>query len=80
VFTFTGLFGLGETFMSPTMAPLVNSLADERVRGRANSLSGMANSLALSGRPRAPTQSPASEARLGLDPASARRQNGRARI
>ena len=34
MFTFTGLFGLGETFMSPTMAPLVNSLADERVRGR----------------------------------------------
>ena len=33
--------------MSPTMAPLVNSLADERVRGQANSLSGMANSLAL---------------------------------
>jgi MFS family permease len=47
VLTFAGLFGLGETFLAPTMAPLVNILADERVRGRANSLSGMANSAAL---------------------------------
>jgi MFS family permease len=47
VLSFGGLFGLAETFMAPTMAPLVNILADERVRGRANSLSGAANSLAL---------------------------------
>lgn len=47
VLSFAGLFGLAETFMAPTMAPLVNILADERVRGRANSLSGIANSVAL---------------------------------
>jgi hypothetical protein len=37
--------------MAPTIAPLVNSLADERVRSRANWLSGIANSLALIGSP-----------------------------
>jgi MFS family permease len=47
VFTFTALFGLGETFVAPTVGPLVNSLADDRVRGRANSLSAFAQSLAL---------------------------------
>jgi MFS family permease len=47
VFTFTALFGLGETFVAPTLAPLVNTLADDRVRGRANSLAAVAQSLAL---------------------------------
>jgi MFS family permease len=47
VFVFAGLFGLGETFMAPTVAPLVNSLADERVRGRANALSSVAYSMAF---------------------------------
>jgi MFS family permease len=47
VFVFTGLFGLGETFMAPTVAPLVNSLAGERVRGRANALSSSAYSIAF---------------------------------
>jgi MFS family permease len=47
VFAFTGLFGLGETFFAPTMRPLVNSLVDDRIRGRANSISGFTTSLAL---------------------------------
>jgi MFS family permease len=47
VFAFAGLFGLGETFMAPTIAPLVNSLAAERVRGRANALSSVAYSIAF---------------------------------
>jgi MFS family permease len=47
VFAFTGLFGLGETFMAPTVSPLINSLADERVRGRANALSSSGYSLAF---------------------------------
>jgi MFS family permease len=42
VLAFAALFGLGETFMAPTIAPLVNTLAPEGVRGRANALtSGM---------------------------------------
>lgn len=42
VLVFAALFGLGETFMAPSMAPLVNALAPEEVRGRANALtSGM---------------------------------------
>ena len=44
---FTGLFGVGETFVAPTRNPLINSLADDRIRGRANSISGFAGSLAL---------------------------------
>jgi len=44
---FAALFGLGETFMAPTIAPLVNSLADNRTRGRANALSTGAYSLAF---------------------------------
>ena len=44
---FAALFGLGETFMAPTMSPLVNSLADDRTRGRANALSTGAFSLAF---------------------------------
>ncbi len=47
VFTFAGLFGLGETFMAPTVGPLVNSLAQERVRGRANALSQVTYSMAF---------------------------------
>jgi MFS family permease len=47
VFAFAGLFGLGETFMAPTISPLVNMLADERVRGRANALSSATYSLAF---------------------------------
>lgn len=45
--TFTGLFGVGETIVAPTRNPLINSLADDRIRGRANSISGFAASLAL---------------------------------
>ena len=47
VFGFTALFGLGETVLAPTMGPLVNSLAANRSRGRANSLAGFGQSLAL---------------------------------
>jgi MFS family permease len=47
VFAFTGLFGLGEVFLAPTMGPLVNSLAHDRIRGRANSMSGLTTSMAL---------------------------------
>ena len=47
VLAFTGLFAVGETFMAPTMSPLVNSLADEQVRGRANALGSMAYSIAF---------------------------------
>jgi MFS family permease len=47
VFSFTGLFGLGETCSVPTMGPLVNSLADDRIRGRANALSSLSNAFAL---------------------------------
>ena len=44
---FAALFGLGETFMAPTISPLVNSLADDQTRGRANALSTGAYSLAF---------------------------------
>jgi MFS family permease len=44
---FAALFGLGETFMAPTISPLVNSLADDRTRGRANALSSGVYSLAF---------------------------------
>jgi MFS family permease len=47
VLVFAGLFGLGETFMAPTIAPLVNSLADDRTRGRANALSSVTYSMAF---------------------------------
>jgi MFS family permease len=47
VLLFGALFGVGETFMAPTMPPLVNSLADEHVRGRANALGSMAYSIAF---------------------------------
>jgi MFS family permease len=38
--TFGALFGVGETFMAPTLQPLVNALATDRLRGRYNALSG----------------------------------------
>ena len=47
LFAFTGLFGVGETFVAPTRNPLINSLADDRIRGRANSISGFASSAML---------------------------------
>ncbi len=47
VFGFTALFGVGETVLAPTTGPLVNRLADDRVRGRANSLSAFTQSLAF---------------------------------
>ncbi len=47
VLVFTGLFGVGETVVAPTRNPLINSLADDRIRGRANSIAGFAASLAL---------------------------------
>ncbi len=47
LFAFTGLFGVGETFVAPTRGPLINSLANDRIRGRANSISGFASSAML---------------------------------
>jgi MFS family permease len=47
VLAFSGLFALGETFMAPTTSPLVNSLASDRVRGRANALATMGYSIAF---------------------------------
>jgi predicted MFS family arabinose efflux permease len=47
VLVFAGMFAIGETFMAPTTSPLVNSLAGEQVRGRANALSSMAYSIAF---------------------------------
>ena len=47
VFGFTALFGLGETVLTPTLSPLVNRLADDRLRGRANALAWLSQSLAF---------------------------------
>src|SRR5215467_11372487 len=47
VFGFTALFGLGETVLAPNVSPLVNRLADDRLRGRANSLAALSQSLAF---------------------------------
>ena len=47
LFAFVSLFGVGETFVAPTRNPLINSLADDRIRGRANSISGFASSVML---------------------------------
>ena len=47
VLLFSGLFALGETFMAPTISPLVNSLASDSTRGRANALATMAYSIAF---------------------------------
>lgn len=35
------MFGIGEMLMAPTMQPLVNALATDRLRGRYNALSGL---------------------------------------
>jgi len=47
VLSFGALFAVGEMIMAPTVAPLVNSLADDRIRGRANALSSLAYSIAF---------------------------------
>lgn len=47
VLTFAALFGLGETFMAPSITPLINTLAPEHVRGRANALSSGMYSVAF---------------------------------
>lgn len=47
VMSFAAIFGLGETFQAPTLGPLVNGLAEERIRGRANALSSGAYSIAF---------------------------------
>jgi MFS family permease len=44
---FGAVFGLGETLMAPTMGPLVNALATDRLRGRYNALSGSTFSIAF---------------------------------
>ena len=36
-----GLFGVGEMLMAPTLQPMVNALASDRLRGRYNALSGL---------------------------------------
>lgn len=41
VLLFGGLFGVGETFSAPTLQPLVNAIATDRLRGRYNALSGL---------------------------------------
>jgi MFS family permease len=47
LFAFVSLFAVGETVVAPTRNPLINTLADDRIRGRANSISGFATSLML---------------------------------
>jgi len=47
LFAFVSLFAVGETVVAPTRNPLINALADDRIRGRANSISGFATSLML---------------------------------
>ncbi len=47
LFAFVSLFAVGETIVAPTRNPLINGLADDRIRGRANSISGFATSLML---------------------------------
>ena len=39
--SFGALFGVGEMFMGPSMQPLVNAIATDRLRGRYNALSGL---------------------------------------
>lgn len=41
VLTFGGLFGIGEMFTAPTVQPLVNAIASDRLRGRYNAMSGL---------------------------------------
>jgi MFS family permease len=47
LFAFVSLFAAGETVVAPTRNPLINALADDRIRGRANSISGFAMSMML---------------------------------
>ena len=47
LFTFVSLFAVGETILAPTRNPLINSLADDRIRGRANSISSLSASIAM---------------------------------
>jgi len=47
VLVFGGLFGLGEMLLAPTLSPLVNALATDRLRGRYNALSGATFSIAF---------------------------------
>ena len=47
VMAFSGIFALGETVMAPTVPPLVNSLASDRIRGRANALASLTYSVAF---------------------------------
>jgi MFS family permease len=44
---FSGAFALGETFMAPSLQPLVNALATDRLRGRYNAMSGLCLSIAF---------------------------------
>ncbi|HUR51486.1 MAG TPA: MFS transporter [Mycobacteriales bacterium] len=39
--SFGALFGVGEMLMAPTLQPMVNALASDRLRGRYNALSGL---------------------------------------
>jgi MFS family permease len=47
VLAFGGLFGIGETFMQPTLTPLTNRLAGDELRGRANAVTNGMVSLAF---------------------------------
>ncbi|MFZ0664641.1 MAG: MFS transporter, partial [Acidimicrobiales bacterium] len=47
LFVFVSLFAVGETILAPTRNPLINALADDRIRGRANSISSLSISVAL---------------------------------
>ncbi len=47
VIAFAALFGFGETFMAPTFGSLLNALAPDALRGRANSLTGGMYSIAF---------------------------------
>ncbi len=47
MFGFNALFGLGETVLAPTTGPLANRLTDNTIRGRANSLAALSQSLAF---------------------------------
>ncbi len=47
VLAFGGLFGLGETFMAPTVGPMTNAVAPEHLRGRFFALTSLAYSLAF---------------------------------
>jgi MFS family permease len=47
LFAFVSLFAVGETILAPTRNPLINALADDRIRGRANSISSLSASIAM---------------------------------